>query len=108
MKYNESGNINDHILEFDKTVRELKATLENLDIVSNLLLTLPTSYDTLVTALETMKPEDRSLEFVKGRLLDEDAKRNGGNGRENQKPNGCEGVAMTVKKCYNYKMFQLW
>lgn len=108
LKYNDNENMNDHILEFDKTVRELKsigAKMEDLDIVCNLLLTLPRSYDTIVTALETMKPEALTLEFVKSRLLDEYTKRNSGNETHSQRSYGSESVAMTVKKfkpkCFN-------
>lgn len=81
MKYNEADDINQHFLIFDKTVRELKAigaTIERLDIVCHLLLTLPKSYNTLVTTLESMNPDNLTLEFVKSRLMDEFSKRSGG------------------------------
>ena len=75
MKYNEVDDINDHILEFDTMVRELKATgtkLEELDVVVHLMITLPESYNNLVTALETiMDQKNLTLEFVKNRLMDE-------------------------------------
>lgn len=108
LKYSDDKDIKDHILEFDKTVRELKsigAKLENLDVVCHLLLTLPKSYESLVTALETLQPNQLTLEFVKSRLLDEYAKRNGENETESVRPNGS--VAMNAKnqtpklKCYN-------
>lgn len=108
LKYNESRHMKDHILEFDKTVRELKsigANLETLDIVCHLLLTLPKSYESLVTALETIQPNRLTIEFVKSRLLDEYAQRNGETEMENPKSNG--NVAMNAKKqiyklkCYN-------
>src|ERR1700744_773320 len=78
MKYAESEDITNHFLHFDKTGRELKtigATLEEMDIICHLLLSLPTSYDNLVTALETLEPEKLSIDFVKSRLLDEFTKR---------------------------------
>lgn len=66
---------------FDKTIRDLKsigAKMEDMDVICQLLLSLPKSYDNLVTALETMNPKELTLEFVKSRLLDENGKRDGG------------------------------
>lgn len=79
MKMHEGENINDHFLNFDKKIRDLKsidATMEEMDVICHLLLTLPKSYDNLITALETMNPKDLTLDFVKSRLLDEHGKRN--------------------------------
>lgn len=48
MKYHESDDMIQHFLEFDKKIRELKsagATMDDLDIIVHLLLTLPKSYD---------------------------------------------------------------
>lgn len=77
-----SGNdINEHFVEFDKLVRELKlagGNLAEIDIVVNLLLTLPKNYDALVISLEGMEETKLTLDYVKSRLLDEFAKRNGG------------------------------
>ena len=49
--------------------------MENLDIVISLLMTLPESYNTIVSALETLDPNQLDIEFVRGRLLDEANKR---------------------------------
>lgn len=79
MKFDENYDINDHFLKFDKNVRDLKAigaTMEEVDIVCHLLLTLPKFFDNLITALETIDPANLSLEFVKSRILDENSKRN--------------------------------
>lgn len=78
-KMQESKNINDHFLNFDRKIRDLKsigATMEEMDVICHLLLTLPKSYDNLRTAMETMNPRDLTLDFVKSRLLDEHGKRN--------------------------------
>lgn len=80
MKFN-GNDINDHFVQFDKLVRELKlagAKLNEMDVVVNLLLTLPNNYDALVTSLEGMDESKLTLEYVKNRLLDEFAKRNSG------------------------------
>jgi len=78
LKMNESEELNIHILNFERIVRKLKsagAKMEEEEIVCQLLLSLPESYDPVSTALETMKPEELTLEFVKGRLLDFEVKR---------------------------------
>lgn len=78
MKYADGADMQKHFLAFDKNVRDLKAigaTMEQIDIVCHLLLTLPKSFDTLVTAIETIDPDKLTLEFVKSRILDEFGKR---------------------------------
>lgn len=79
LKYDGHSEMIKHILEFDNIIRELKgigAHLEEIDVICQLLLTLPQSYDSLVTSLETLHPETLNMEFVKSRLLDEHRKRN--------------------------------
>ena len=44
------------------------------DVICHLLLTLNSSYATLVTALETMPENSLTVDFVKSRLLDEETK----------------------------------
>ncbi|GJQ73083.1 hypothetical protein Trydic_g1713 [Trypoxylus dichotomus] len=78
LKLEEGKPLNNHFLAFDKLIRELKgATLLEIDIVCHLLLTLPKSFEMVVTALETIQESNLSLELVKGRLLDEEAKKFG-------------------------------
>ncbi|KMQ83238.1 copia protein [Lasius niger] len=77
MKLIEGKSLEKHFLKFEETVRELKtvgAKLEEMDIVCHLLLTLPKDYDAIVTALETLEVEKLTLEFVKGKLLDQEIK----------------------------------
>ncbi|GJQ77348.1 hypothetical protein Trydic_g15923 [Trypoxylus dichotomus] len=76
LKLEEGKPLNNNVLAFDKLIRELKgcgATLSEIDIVCHLLLTLPKSFEMVVTALETIQESNLSLELVKGRLLDEEA-----------------------------------
>lgn len=78
MKFDEVNDIADHFVEFDRRIRDLKsagAKLEENDIVCNLLITLPEAYDNLVIAIETMDQTKVTLDFIKGRLLDEYNKR---------------------------------
>lgn len=89
MRYQDGDEMIEHFVKFDTKVRELKskgAMLEELDIIAHLFITLPESYDNLVTALETMNQEKLSLEFVKTRLMDEHNKRSGreSTGRSNE------------------------
>lgn len=80
MKFN-GNDMNEHFVQFDKLIREIKlagAKLEEMDIVVNLFLTLPKAYDGMVTSLESMDEKKLTLDYVKGRLLDEFAKKNGG------------------------------
>lgn len=66
-----------HLLMFDKLIRELRATgakLEETDLVCHLLLTMPTEFNHVVTAIETLSAENLTIGFVKNRLLDEEAK----------------------------------
>lgn len=78
LKMKEDDNLESHLLNFDKILRDLKSVggkMEEEDVICQLLLSLPENYDSVVTALETMKPDELTMEFVKGRLLDCDTKR---------------------------------
>ncbi|KAI5728895.1 hypothetical protein M8J77_025006 [Diaphorina citri] len=79
MKHNPSSEtMEKHFLKFDKLVRDLKTAggnIEEMDIICHLLLTMPVEYNMVVTAIETLS-DKLTLSFVKGRLLDEETKRN--------------------------------
>lgn len=79
MKFNPGReNLETHFQRFDRITRDLRATgaiLEDTDSVCHLLLTMPSEYDTIVTALETLSAEKLTLNFVKTRLRDEETKR---------------------------------
>lgn len=103
MKFNENDNIVDYLLEFDKKVRELKATgatLEEIDVIVHLFLTLPKSYDSLVMAIETIDADNLTVQYVKTRLIDEFNKRKAFSNDKNKSVGGSAmNAVVTCYKC---------
>lgn len=78
MKLAEEGDMEIHINHMLNVVDELAALGEVLKdklIIAMLLSSLPESYSTLVTALETRAEDELTLQLVKGKLIDEDKRR---------------------------------
>ena len=78
LKYNSSSEkIGEHFFKFDKLIRELKptgATVEEDDVVVILFHTLPKQYRMLETALDNLPGDKLTLTYVKGGILEEEAK----------------------------------
>lgn len=57
LKYDERTKLESHFLRFDQLVRELRsvgARLDDEDVICHLMLTMPTSYESVNTAMETV------------------------------------------------------
>lgn len=74
MQMEEGGNLAEHLVQLSELVQRLVAMGEDLKehwVIAVLLSSLPRSYDTLITALETRPETELKLEYIKGRLLDD-------------------------------------
>jgi len=79
MKFDDNESMETHLSQFDDLLRQVRPSGGKLDddlIACMLLLTLPDSFNMVITAIETLSSDKITLEFVKSRLLDEEIKRN--------------------------------
>lgn len=78
MTCNEGQRFEDYFVKFESAVRDLKSAggqMDESDIVMQLLISLPSSFDNVVTALENLDEKELTIDRVKSRLLDEELKR---------------------------------
>ncbi|CAG9573314.1 unnamed protein product [Danaus chrysippus] len=79
MKFDERKPLMEHFIDLEKLFAQLGdagSELSEEEKVNYLLLSMPKSYEGIITALETV--EELKLDFVKNRLLGEEEKRNRG------------------------------
>ncbi|GFT00959.1 retrovirus-related Pol polyprotein from transposon TNT 1-94 [Nephila pilipes] len=70
----EDDNMNEHIAQVFELIEILKTVGEEIKddyIVTFLLVSVPKSYDTLITALETRSENELTPQFIKNKLTDE-------------------------------------
>lgn len=85
MKLREGESLEKFLTEFEDVIRQLKAAgakLEEQDIVCNLLISLPKSYETVVTVIENLDSADQKYEIVKQKLLAEAEKKTLSSGKK--------------------------
>ena len=71
MKLKEQENLETFLAEFDEIIRQLRATgaeIGEKDIVCNLLLAMPKSFETVVTIIENTPVDTLTLDIAKARL----------------------------------------
>ena len=98
MVYKEDEPLHSYFAKFESAVYDLKAVggkMEEEDIVMQLLISLPDSYDGLVMALENLPESELTMDRVKARLLEEELKRNS---RKEPTDNGSGNAAFNAKK----------
>lgn len=101
MRYQENDRLQDHFLRFDKLVREIKgagAQMDEEDVICHLMLTMPSSYDAVTTAMEAVS-EKLTMDLVRRKYLDVEAKRRG------QQQEEVEEAAFAGKKNTKFKCF---
>ncbi|KAF6213324.1 hypothetical protein GE061_011043 [Apolygus lucorum] len=93
MAYNGQIPMNEYLLEYEKTVKDLVATGEavsDTSYITTLLASLPEEYDSVVSALDVLlstKPTECSKELVRNRLLAEESRIKGRQTSENDNRN---------------------
>jgi len=78
LKLTEHGDMENHLAEMENLIDQLTSLGEQLAehlSVAFFLSSLPESYGTLITALETRPEEDLTIELVKSKLLEESKRR---------------------------------
>ena len=71
IKLQDGGNMEDHIRTMEDTMDQLGETMADKMAVAFLLSSLPDSYATLITALESRPDKDLTLSLVKMKMIDE-------------------------------------
>ena len=78
IKYNESVKMQDHInsvLELAEKLRNIGEEIKDDNLIAILLCSLPNSYSTFITAIESKSDDELSLKYVQNKLVDEYSRR---------------------------------
>lgn len=107
LKFNNEHDLSKHFMIFDELLTECELVgkqMDEMNGIARLLLTLPTSYDSVITAIETMTVTDENLNlaYVKACLLDHEAKLKGNRKDTNGKVLSAE-ISAQVRDMKNSK-----
>ena len=105
LSLSEKGNMEEHIIEFPSLKNQLAfigKKFDDDDLPAMLLSSLPDSYSTLVTTLENRPEKETTLDFAKGKLIEEYRRRKerGETEKLEQEEEGVE-VAMKAEARFN-------
>lgn len=78
IKLEEGGNLETFLAQFDEIIRQLKSTgaeIKESDLICNLLLAMPKSFETIIAIIENTPNEELTLEKVKSKLRAEAERR---------------------------------
>lgn len=78
MKFEEDGDAVKHLTEFEKLINHLRSfgsELSEDEVISHLMLTFPPSYDSVVAYFDALGNDNRNLNALKARFIQENANR---------------------------------
>lgn len=101
MKMKEGECLENFITQFEEVLRQLKSTgvAVDEDIICNLLMTLPRSYEMVVTVIENMLSNQLNYDAIKTKLLSEYEKRKVGDSSKKNESNQIAAAFWTDKQC---------
>lgn len=102
MRFSENDRLQEHFLRFDQLVREIKgagAKMEEEDVICHLMLTMPESYDAVTTAMEAVS-EKLTMDLVRRKYLDVEAKRKGQRHEAEPEEAAFAGRSKSKLKCF--------
>lgn len=112
MKFTSKESLNSYIVEFEKTVAELKnagGKIDDLEVVSQLLASISEpQYQSIVTAIDILFSQDSNsvtLDFVKRKLLAEEQRQKSGDKSENSSSAAFYSGHKNVKKKFPFKCY---
>lgn len=85
LKFNGKNSLNDFIVDFEKTVYELRncgGLIQDTEVISQILAAMPNDYQSVTTALDVLFCQGSSvtLDFVKSKLLAEETRQKNSEG----------------------------
>lgn len=79
LKYQIGSDMKSHLMSFDEIVRDLTssgAILQTNEVLYYLFKTFPEEFQPLITALENVKDDNLTIDYVKSRFLNEEIRQN--------------------------------